>query len=426
MKFVTRSSLLFFAAFALVGASVANAQIEAETLAILLILIVLAPVESLDRILESLYAAAGQVRSIFVRRHLLGPGIKLAAVLVVMWRGGDVRTLAVLYVLAGILGLGFYLSCWRKMFSLFRSGETEQPLRVEMPFREIFSYSLPLYSSQIGFVMRSSLVVLLLQWYVDSVAVAEFRAVFPFARLNEVVMGSFAIMFVPVASRLFARQETDGINDLYWRSSTWILVLSLPVFLLTGVFAPWFTPLVLGEGYAASSWILCLLTSAFFIDAIFGFNLHTLRVYAKVWHIAIIELAAIVCCLGLCLALVPRHGAWGAAIAISLATVTQNVIAQWVMRRTTGVGRITWKYAKFYLSAGAMVIAIVGTQWVLDPPIVVTASLAAIAYCALVWTHRPILRVDDTFPELRKIPLVSRWFSVPSPSELGTLMEGGR
>ncbi len=398
--------------------------LEPEAVSLLLILIVLAPVESLDRILESLYAASGQVRSIFIRRHLLGPGAKLVAAGAVVGLGGSVWWMAILYVLAGVLGVLFYLSCWRRLSELFVRPEGDQADRgLTFPIREIFAYSLPLYTSQVGFVMRTSLIALILQWFADGVAVAEFRAVFPFARLNEVVMGSFAIMFMPVASRLFARHQHDELNELYWRSSTWILTLSFPIFVVTGLFAPWVTPWILGESYASSGWILALLTSAFFVDSTLGFNLLTLRVYAKVWHIATIETISICFCLGLCAMLVPRHGAWGAAIAVAVSTLVQNFAAQWIMWLTTGIGTMSWKYLKFYLQAAGTVALIAVVQWQLALPPVAGLLLAAIAYVVLVVHQRPVLQMDETFPELRKIPLLSRWLAPPKPSECGNLVE---
>ena len=65
------------------------------SLSLLLLLIVLVPIGSADKLLESLFAAFGNVRSIFIRRHLIGPGLKLLAVLGVVFFGGSVQTLAI-------------------------------------------------------------------------------------------------------------------------------------------------------------------------------------------------------------------------------------------------------------------------------------------------------------------------------------------
>jgi O-antigen/teichoic acid export membrane protein len=272
--------------------------------------------------------------------------------------------------------------------------------------------------------MRSSLVVLLLQWYADSVAVAEFRSVLPFARLNEVVLASFAVMFTPVASRMFARKETAGINEAYWRSSIWIMLFSLPIFLVTGVLASSFTPFAIGTRYASSSGVLMILATGFFFDAVLGFNVHTLRVFAKVWHIVAVDIAAIAVCLALSMALIPQHGAWGAAVAICTATIAQNVLLQVMLRMVTGVGVMRWQYARFYLCA-AVVITIVGAvQWFWNGPFLLAGLMAAVVYSLFVVSQRSLLQVDETFPELNKLPGVARLFGTSNQRNVDGSSEG--
>ena len=60
----------------------------------LLILIVLAPLQALDTVLIATFAAFSKSKSIFVRKHLLTPGLRLAAVVVVVALSGDVEALA--------------------------------------------------------------------------------------------------------------------------------------------------------------------------------------------------------------------------------------------------------------------------------------------------------------------------------------------
>jgi O-antigen/teichoic acid export membrane protein len=410
--------------YGLASLSGTQTAIDSTSLSLLLILIVLVPIDSLDRILEAVFAVSGQVRSIFLRRHVIGPGLKLVAVLAVVFSGGSVGQLAVCYVFAGILGLAFYLSMLRSILRQINSIQSARQ-RWRIPAREIFSYTLPLFSSQVGFVMRSSLVVLLLQYFSDSIAVAEFRSVLPFARLNEVVLASFAVMFTPVASRMFARRETEEINELYWRSSIWIMLFSLPIFLITGVLADSFTPWVIGPRYASSSSVLMILAIGFFFDAILGFNVHTLRVFAKVWNIVAADVVAIVVCFGMSLLLIPKHAAWGAATAICTATLIRSLLLQLMLRTVTGVGVMQWRYARLYLSAVASIAVLAGIQYLWNVPFLLGAGIAATLYVALVLGHRSILRVDETFPELCKIPLVARVFGNPDQGKLPRLSKGG-
>jgi O-antigen/teichoic acid export membrane protein len=404
--------------FGLQGLTARYLTSDALSQSLLLVLILLAPIDSLDQVIESLFAAFGRVRFVFMRRYLLGPGLKLIAVVLVLVVRAEVRSLALLYVAAGLIGVLFYcVSLWKllkqhEILPYFRRGAAK------IPAAEVIRFSLPLMSSQVSLIVRASLVVVMLEMLSGSAQVAEFRAVFPFARLNEVVLSSFALLYTPVAARMFVRRQTNEINELYWRTSTWITLFSLPLFLVTGVLAQPLTTFLLGSRYANSGPILMILAAGFFVDAVLGFNVHTLRVFAKVRQIVAIDLATIVAAVGLCLALIPSYGALGAAAAISVATLVQNVLCQAVMRMATTVGAIRRAYVSFYLGVAAVIVATGVIQMAVDPPLAAGVVLAASMYLLLVLGSRPHLNVRETFPELLRVPLLGRLFDAPSAVKL--------
>ena len=378
------------------------------SLSLLLLMIVLVPVESLDRLFESLFAAFGVVKSVFIRRHLMGPGLKLLAVAAVILLEGSVHLLALFYVLAGVGGVIFYALLLRQTLKAEGLLPYFSPARWTLPAKELLAYSLPLLSSQIGFVVRTSLAVLLLETLSGSAQVAEFRAVFPFARLNEVVLTSFGFLFVPVAARYFARQDLAAIDRLYWSTSVWIAVLSLPAFLVTGVLARPFTTLVFGERYEQAGAVLMILATGFFLETVMGFNVHTLRVFARVRQIVVIDFLTILLAVGLCLALIPAHGAWGAAVAICAATLLQNVLFQIAMHWSAGIRAPGWRNLQFFAGCAAVVTSLAIIQWTWSPPLWLGMGAAAVSYVVLVWANRSLLDVEGTFPELLRLPVIGR------------------
>ena len=70
---------------------------------LLLILISLVPVQALDNLFQGMVAIFVGARAIFFRRYVLGPGLKLTAVLLVLSIQGSVQLLAACYLVAGIL-----------------------------------------------------------------------------------------------------------------------------------------------------------------------------------------------------------------------------------------------------------------------------------------------------------------------------------
>ena len=248
-----------------VAAACFGAQFVSSPLALtlLMLLIVLAPVEAIDSLLLSLFAAFARPSAIFVRRYLLGPGLKLAAVLCVVATQGDVVMLAVGYAVAGLLGLAF---CLVQLIRTFEEQGLWQHFRgrLEFPGRDIFGYSLPQVSSEMAFQLRSSLVVLLLESLVGTASVADYRVVYPLARLNAVVIVTFGILFMPTATRMFVNGDRSAINTLYWRTSGWITVLSFPMFAACFALAEPLTVAFFGAEYADSAPILALLSVGYY------------------------------------------------------------------------------------------------------------------------------------------------------------------
>jgi O-antigen/teichoic acid export membrane protein len=192
---------------------------------------------------------------------------------------------------------------------------------------------------------------------------------------------------------------------------------------VTGVLARPFTTLVLGQRYEPAAVVLMILASGFFVDAVMGFNVHTLRVFARVRQIVMIDVVTIVLAIGLCFLLIPTHGAWGAAVAIAAATIMQNMLFQWAMLWTTGVGKAHWANVQFFTCCAALVGGLALVQWCWSPPLWLGVAIAVAGYCALLWANRSLIDVHGTFPELLRIPLVGRFFAAFSKPRLTKISE---
>jgi O-antigen/teichoic acid export membrane protein len=166
-----------------------------------------------------------------------------------------------------------------------------------------------------------------------------------------------------------------------------------------------------------------VLAAGFFVDAVMGFNVHTLRVFARLRQIVLIDVVTIVLAVGLCIALIPTSGALGAAVAIAAATILQNVLFQWAMLSSTGVGRVRAPYVRFFAHSALLVAALAIAQWWWSPPLWLGGSLAALGYGLLLWANRSLLDVHGTFPELLRIPLIGRALAAFSNPNMAAISE---
>jgi O-antigen/teichoic acid export membrane protein len=403
--------------FGLEGWLTSSVVTHPAAVGLLLILIALAPLEALDSLCQGVVSALASPRAIFFRRHVVGPGLRLGAVLLVMLVEGSVRLLAVCYLAAGILGVLVYLLLILKVLRQqgllpgFRRGA------LRLPVRELFAFSLPLMSTDLVLILKMPLAVMVLEYYRGTVSVADFRAVVPVAGLNLIVLQSLKFLFMPTASRLYARGNAAGLTDLYWQSAIWIAILSFPVFAATFFLSEPITVLLFGTRYASGEgslapMILSILAVGNYVNAALGLNTYTLQVYARVRFITCINLLSIAAGVLLNLLLIPSLGALGAALATSGSVILYNLLQHVGLFLRTGIDLSLRRGWGVYLSILIAVLVLGLADNILEPSTGVMVALVVLAALAVLRLNRRSLHLAQTFPEVARIPILRRILSL--------------
>jgi O-antigen/teichoic acid export membrane protein len=377
--------------------------------ALLLILIVLSPVQALDGLMVSLFAIFAGARSIFFRKHVLSPGLKLAVVSMLILGHSNVYFLAAGYLAAGMLGVGICTVLLIRI--MHRQGIFEHfDLRnIKMPAAELFAFTLPLLTTDMLYQVMNSVDVALLGYFHGAVDIAAFRSVQTAAGLNQIAMMSFQTLFTPLAARMFARKDHAGINDLYWQTAVWMAIISFPIFAVTFSLAQPLTVLLFTKRYADSAPILALLSLGYYFSTALGFNGLTIRVFGKMRYIVMINILAALVNLGINLLLIPIYGAIGAAIGTCGTMIVHNIFKQVGLRLGTDVKMFEWRYIKVY----AVIIGAIGLlliQVLAAPNIYIGIPFVALVSFLVLMLNRKSLNVSQMFPELLRFPLARRIF----------------
>jgi O-antigen/teichoic acid export membrane protein len=374
------------------------------TLPLLLILVFLAPLQSLDDLLVGLFAVFAKARSIFVRRFLLAPVLRLAFAAAMVMGKGDVLLLAIGYVVSSLFGVilyGYFL-----MHVLRQEGLLEPSFMraLRMPWKEVLGFTLPLLTTDLTYAAMTTFGVILLghRWGTDGVA--SLTAVLPAARMNELVMNTFGILYVPLASRMFAQRDRLGVNDLYWRTSIWIAIFTFPVFALTFSLSEPLTVLLFGARYAPSAPILALLALGYYFNAATGMNGLTLKVFGKVRALVLINVVTVAFSVVLSVILIPKMGAFGAAVAITASLFVHNTLKQLGLKIGTGVRVFAPRYLRVYAWIVACALGLYAVSTYLSPPIAVMVVLVALASWLLLRVNAGMLELESTFPEAMRWP----------------------
>ena len=384
---------------AVAGGSVTN---DPQAASLLLILILLAPVLALDATFSGLYAVFGGARAIFVRTYVLAPALRFAVVGLLVLTGSSVMFLAAGYVAAAVVGVAFYVPVLRQLAS--EAAAHGASLRhIEVPAREILSLTIPLLTTSLVWVAIACTDAILLEWFHGTPEVGAFRAIQPAAELNLFVIFAFTPLFAPLAARLFARQNREALNDLYWQTAAWIAALSFPIVVVTVLFAEPVTTTLYGSRYSESAPYLAILAVGFYVQSALGFNGITLSVFRAVRYIVPLNLLAVLVNVGVNLALIPRYGALGAAIGTCATLLAHNLLKQAALRRVTGLAFFEARYGVVYALIGLGFAAVLVWTRLVTSEVVLQLPVA-VAVCALVVAlSLRRLAIFETFPEVERL-----------------------
>lgn len=375
---------------------------------VILIMLVLGPIMALDTLLLSAFAVFSRAKSIFWRKYVVAPALQLSAIVLVMLGDAGVEQLAAGYVAAGALGLVVYTGLLLHQLRADGILARFERRALDFPVRELYGFALPLVAVDLMFVVQNTANIVMLKHFGSAVDVADYRVILPAAKLNMIVMTSFTILFTPLAARLYARGDREGIRDLYWRTAAWMAVFSFPVFALTSVSSEPLTTTLFGQRYESSAVILSLLSIGYYFNAALGFNGLTLRVFGLVRYSVIIAVLALVANVVLNLLLIPPYGAVGAGIGTAATLVIHNLLKQAGLRKGTGISVFDPHHLRVYLIVIAAALGLLAVQLTLHTGFVVDIVLVGIVSTVILLLTRESLRVGDTFPELLRVPLLRR------------------
>jgi O-antigen/teichoic acid export membrane protein len=151
--------------------------------------------------------------------------------------------------------------------------------------------------------------------------VGTYSASLTLARLLQVGVGAASYIFLPVAARFLRDKDTASVQVTYVTVTKWMILFSLPLFLLFVFLPSRSLDFVYGPTYAVTILPLQLTAMGAFLTAAFGPAANGQVAFGQTRLLAYNSVIAVVVDLGLAFALVPSEGLTGAAIAWAVASV---------------------------------------------------------------------------------------------------------
>jgi O-antigen/teichoic acid export membrane protein len=378
-----------------------------EPAGLLLILMFMVPLETTNLLIMNLFACFARAREIFWGRFIIPPLLRVIVITLVVFRHSDLQSLAYGYLLVEFITVVVFSA-----LIICELRRQKLPLElscIKFPIREIFGFSLPLMASNVIGTIGNSIPVLLLGYFHPMSTVAYYRVVLPAAVLCGMIPGNFMPLYLPFASRLYAKGDTAGINHLFWETSVWMSVLAFPIFLVTACFARPLTIFLYGSRYAESAPILAILSLGYFINVIFAFNGVTLKVLGKIRSMVILNIVTPIIIVVFNLLLIPRYGAVGAAVATCAGVIMQNLLRQLTLWfESDGISFFEKRFVFFFLVLGLSAVSLYLIQLFTSSSIYVALTLVPTVSTFVLWLVKKHLKIADIFPEILRLPVVGR------------------
>lgn len=222
--------------------------------------------------------------------------------------------------------------------------------------RELLRFSLPTAAAGMFAVLVIRVDRLIVAYLLPASDVGVYQAASQFSIIFAMIISAVGVIFAPMASDLFHRQQTERLQEVFRVSTKWMLYLSIPPFLVTA-FAPREVMVVLfGAQYAAGAAPLLILSLARLAHAASGSGNDLLVMAGKQNQWFVVSSSMLILNVALSFWWVPRWGLNGAALATLCAMSGMFLSLIWLIRRSLGV----WAYDRRYLKglAAALVTAL--------------------------------------------------------------------
>jgi O-antigen/teichoic acid export membrane protein len=151
--------------------------------------------------------------------------------------------------------------------------------------------------------------------------VGYYTATLSLARLLGLGLSSVGYIFLPVAARYLGNHDSASLSQTYATATKWTLVVALPLFLVFFFFPGESLGFVYGPNYASTVLPLRIVVLGAFAASLFGPASAAQIAYGRTQLVLINTIVAAVADVGLSFALIPAHGAAGAAVAWSVSSV---------------------------------------------------------------------------------------------------------
>lgn len=229
------------------------------------------------------------------------------------------------FIAAFITLVSSYLVCRYKIPQIFLRYNLKKESRKKIA-SEVLSYSWPIMFLSVITSIFYWIDSFIIGYFKNALEVGLYNAAVPIVSILGIVSDLFMQLFFPLITREYSKKNFVLIRELSKQVGKWIFTITLPIFILMVLFPGAIINLLFGQDYLSAQLSLRILSIGAIFSILFVLLNSLLSMIGKskliLTNIALMSIFNI----SLNIALVPRYGLIGAAIATMLSGITLNLI----------------------------------------------------------------------------------------------------
>ncbi|MDL0125117.1 flippase [Halobacterium salinarum] len=304
---------------------------DSQLAAIIRIFAVTLPITTLSMVVLGTFRGYERAKEYVIVKKILNPGLRTIFIAGAILAGYSTFGAAIGWLLASVCSLAIAVWFLYRVTTIFEA-ETA-PLR----HRELFLFSAPLMISGVMGLAINYGDNFLIGYFLSSSAVGMYDPAYMIGGLVTTGLTVFAYMFLPVFSKLHSNQQFNEMESFYRVVTKWVISVTLPVYLLIGLFPESLLSITFGDAYTDGAIALAVLATGAFVNAGVGLCVQALVSIGDTRFIMVVNVGAAILNLVLNAMLIPEFGIIGAAFASAITTASYNLVYTYRLYRTTGI-----------------------------------------------------------------------------------------
>lgn len=272
---------------------------------------------------------------------------RVALVALFVFLGFGVLGVAGGYVISVALGalLSFYL-LHQRVFPFVK-----RKIKSSSEWRNLLTYSWPLMITSTVGLVTSWMDTFMLGAFKQAADVGIYNVARPTAQLMSGIPVGFGMIFLPVLSELYGKENKKQMGEVFRTVTGWVLKLLLPLGLLMFFFSKEIVKILYGAEYVTASTALSILVGGFLLSYFFMTSNRLLRTMGKTKLLLVPSFAGASLNVVLNILLIPPYGIEGAALATATSMAFGGILVGFLATRTVSFSLFQPNLLKTWLTA---------------------------------------------------------------------------